>query len=687
MAEAIPCVELDADVDGALEPLRALLAGCVHEDGDGPDPFRGLHLSEAHVAAVLARPAGEPRLPGAAEPVAAGLAALPAGALLARLHDLDTFELAVVALALAPEVDERFGTAVAWLQDDVGRRRPTPSLALQLFCSSRAEVTVQRAAFGSGAPLRRHRVLAEPAGDPALPTLSRPLVLDDQARRLLLGEPGLDDRLAGWCRLDGPAPAAVPNPALAGVVARVGSGPADAGPARLALGGRRGCGQDAVAPALAQARGRGVLSVDLDHLANLSAPDGRGPAGRAGQGSAAARRGARPRPGRGTRRGATAVARARPRRGRHRAAVPTVLRTVATGPARTLPGVPFVTVEPGSPTVDDRRLHWGAAAARHGLALGATDLDLLARRYRLAPADIDAAADRAAAPWRGRGPRRRAQRLLAQACAAGGQALGVLTRRVVPHYGWDDLVLPEPTARAAARAGRAVPPPRRGARRLGVRRASSRRGRGSPRCSRARPAPARRWPPRCSPPTLGLDLYRDRPVRGRRASTSARRRRTSTRVFDAAEHANAILFFDEADALFGKRSEVRDAHDRYANIEVAYLLQRMEEYDGIVDPGDQPPAQHRRGVPAAASTSRSRSHFPGPRRAATDLGGHLAGGPAAAGTMSIVAELAERFPLSGGSITQRRSPLRRSRPVRAARSAPCTCGGRWRASARRSAGC
>jgi SpoVK/Ycf46/Vps4 family AAA+-type ATPase len=54
------------------------------------------------------------------------------------------------------------------------------------------------------------------------------------------------------------------------------------------------------------------------------------------------------------------------------------------------------------------------------------------------------------------------------------------------------------------------------------------------------------------------------------------------RIFDAAEGSNAILFFDEADALFGKRSEVRDSHDRYANIEVAYLLQKMEAYEGAV---------------------------------------------------------------------------------------------------------
>jgi SpoVK/Ycf46/Vps4 family AAA+-type ATPase len=53
------------------------------------------------------------------------------------------------------------------------------------------------------------------------------------------------------------------------------------------------------------------------------------------------------------------------------------------------------------------------------------------------------------------------------------------------------------------------------------------------------------------------------------------------RVFDAADDSGAILLFDEADALFGKRSDVKDSHDRYANIEVSYLLQRMEEYRGL----------------------------------------------------------------------------------------------------------
>ena len=53
------------------------------------------------------------------------------------------------------------------------------------------------------------------------------------------------------------------------------------------------------------------------------------------------------------------------------------------------------------------------------------------------------------------------------------------------------------------------------------------------------------------------------------------------RLFDAAEAGGVILFFDEADALFGKRSEVKDSHDRYANIEINYLLQRMEAYSGL----------------------------------------------------------------------------------------------------------
>src|SRR5262249_38057725 len=79
---------------------------------------------------------------------------------------------------------------------------------------------------------------------------------------------------------------------------------------------------------------------------------------------------------------------------------------------------------------------------------------------------------------------------------------------------------------------------------------------------------------------LGLDLYRidlSAVVNKYVGETEKNLRR----VFDAAEDSGAILLFDEADALFGKRSDVKDSHDRYANIEVSYLLQRMEAYRGL----------------------------------------------------------------------------------------------------------
>ena len=110
------------------------------------------------------------------------------------------------------------------------------------------------------------------------------------------------------------------------------------------------------------------------------------------------------------------------------------------------------------------------------------------------------------------------------------------------------------------------------------------------------------------------------------------------RVFAEAESLNAVLFFDEADALFGSRSEVKDSRDRYANQEIAYLLQRMEQFDGItvlatnlrgnLDPGVRPPAALHRALPrpgrgdpppalaaALGAVGDQRSRRPGGRRA------------------------------------------------------------------------
>ena len=80
---------------------------------------------------------------------------------------------------------------------------------------------------------------------------------------------------------------------------------------------------------------------------------------------------------------------------------------------------------------------------------------------------------------------------------------------------------------------------------------------------------------------LGLDLYKV-DLAAVVSKYIGETEKNLSKIFDAAGAADLVLFFDEADALFGKRTEVSDSHDRYANIEVSYLLQRLERYDGLV---------------------------------------------------------------------------------------------------------
>ena len=102
------------------------------------------------------------------------------------------------------------------------------------------------------------------------------------------------------------------------------------------------------------------------------------------------------------------------------------------------------------------------------------------------------------------------------------------------------------------------------------------------------------------------------------------------RLFDAAEGGGVCLFFDEADALFGKRSEVKDSHDRYANIEINYLLQRMEAYRGLAILATNMKSALDQSLPAAAALRRELS-FSGARGTPSDLGESLSCGDAEGG--------------------------------------------------------
>ena len=166
---------------------------------------------------------------------------------------------------------------------------------------------------------------------------------------------------------------------------------------------------------------------------------------------------------------------------------------------------------------------------------------------------------------------------------------------------------------------------------------------------------------------LDLDLYRIDLARWS-ASTSARPRRTCGAIFDAAEQSGAILLFDEADALFGKRSEVSDSHDRYANLEISYLLQRMEAYRGLAILTTN--MQHALDL-AFLRRIRFIVQFPFPDAPAAR--GHLAAAssppprPSRASTSTQLAQLERRRRHDPQHRHARRVPRRRRRPGRSRR--------------------
>ncbi len=169
--------------------------------------------------------------------------------------------------------------------------------------------------------------------------------------------------------------------------------------------------------------------------------------------------------------------------------------------------------------------------------------------------------------------------LFAAARAHSNPNLAALARKIVPRYGWDDIILPE-DQRAILREliatvrGRPIVLEEWG---VGRKLAASA---GVTVLFAGPPGTGKTMSAEIIASELGLDLYKI-DLSTMVSKYIGETEKNLERVFKEAETSNAILFFDEADAVFGKRSEVKDAHDRYANIEISYLLQRMEAYDGV----------------------------------------------------------------------------------------------------------
>jgi SpoVK/Ycf46/Vps4 family AAA+-type ATPase len=160
-----------------------------------------------------------------------------------------------------------------------------------------------------------------------------------------------------------------------------------------------------------------------------------------------------------------------------------------------------------------------------------------------------------------------------------GHHLTDLAHKIEPRYQWEDLVLPEtPTAMLREMSSMVQSRPLV-LETWGLGRKLT-AGSGISALFSGPPGTGKTLAAQIMANQLGIDLYRI-DLSTVVSKYIGETEKNLERIFSEASESNAILFFDEADTIFGKRSEVKDAHDRYANIEVGYLLQRMENYNGV----------------------------------------------------------------------------------------------------------
>jgi AAA+ superfamily predicted ATPase len=511
--------------------------------------------------------------------------ALPA---LGRLLGLSITELRAVVICLAPELRRKYDRVYAYLQDDITRKRPSVDLILDLLCTDEAHRWRALRIFDDNAPLLRLGILRA-VPDPGSPSgctgLARFLALDPRICGFLLGNDELDARLAGRARLDRPgSDSAAPEQAadLARLAVRHGV-PADRpGPALVfALHGPEGVGKWELARQVSAELDLALLTVDLRTVGDAlgEAPELIRIAVREGR----------------LQRAAICLA------GVDEPAHGGVRRLLAAVEAalHDMGGLAFLTgVEPwlGGAALGDVPVHEvqltlpdvarSAALWRHALADRVADpapwAAELADRFRLTPAAIRAAAA-AADRHRLTEACPRALTLADVYAACREQSAGRLSDLAVairPACGWDELVLPADRIEQLRNICAQVRHHHRVFGGWGFA-AWGTRGTGLTALFGGPPGTGKTMAAEVLAGDLGLDLYKV-DLSGVVSKYVGETEKNLRRVFTEARSGNAILFFDEADALFGKRTEVSDAHDRYANIETSYLLQQMEQYDGVV---------------------------------------------------------------------------------------------------------
>ncbi len=550
--------------------VRAMVEHRRRDDPAPDDPFRGLYLTDDDVDRLLtARAPGPPRDDPALREVERACDAAEAAGSPSRLRalqracGLDDLDVEILLAALVPDLDARFERLYGYLNDDVTRRRATIGLALEVG-AARPTAAAARRRLGAGAPLLAHLLVT--VEEPERPFLSRGLRVPDRVAAHLLGgddpDAVLTDVLAGAAPHPGPLVDDLAQVLAAGV--------------RLVYlrdhGRRTGV---ATAAGALRGAGHGLVALDLHRLAACPAPEDLvRVAGREA-----------------LLRGAGIVA--EPVEALTATAADALRRLAALPVPVLLAGdvswdpawsreVPLQAESPRLAAADRERL-WTSALAVSGPGTPAPRTPppgaSVPVHLNLGPGQIGRAVRWAELTAALDG--RPVDRGLLQAGARAQNAAGLerLSRRVEPGVGWGDLVLTDAVAaqlrELAARARHREKVLTEWRMRPG-----GGRGHGVAALFAGDSGTGKTMSAEVIAGELGLDLYRvdlatvvDKYV--------GETEKNLERIFTEAAGVNGVLLFDEADAVFGKRSEVRDAHDRYANIESAYLLQRMETFDGL----------------------------------------------------------------------------------------------------------
>ena len=529
---------------------------------------------------------------------------------LARAFGLNRFESDVLWLAAAAQLQSRYGTLFAYAHNDLTRPWLSVDLALQLLCETPQEQLERRALFNPAATLSRyHLVRFGSARDGRESTfLSRSVVAEERIADYLLGSNVLDPTISSFASIEMPAeqpPAGsrdegVQKPDVCAEYSAKTSGfwtpNALQRAAELArqtplmlitLEGPYGSGKLDAARTLSAALGKPLLVANLQQALAHSQP--------LETTFALLLREA------ALQQSALYLAHFESLLNDPTAMHVMALRQALKSSAGCEPTLIVIgteaTWQPQPPWAESTLLHFKLAPpgyaqrvqswerALHAQPRAAPDGDALravAGKYALSNGQIEDAARMAEqlAALRGAEAPIDADDLRAAATAQSNQGLQRIAQKVTPVYGWGDIVLPPSPMRQLREAYATLKQRQVVLAEWGFERKMA-LGKGTAILFSGPSGTGKTMAAQILAHELGLDLYKV-DLSTLVSKYIGETEKNLSQIFKEAQTSNAILFFDEADALFGKRSEVKDAHDRYANIEVAYLLQRVEEYDGAV---------------------------------------------------------------------------------------------------------